>query len=110
MESCSILNSDGSVTTEAGGIYDVLHAVNKMYDFGNDDDADDDAGRKRGITTKIQSENRGIPLALARLGELSSRLLSVIKLGVDMRPRLCGCVFLKGSRTRTAVMDVALFT
>ena len=83
-----------------------------MYDFGNDDDADDDAGRERGITTKIQSENRGIPLALARLGELSSCLLSVIKLGVDMRPRpgLCGCVFLKGSRTRTAVMDVALFT
>ena len=40
---------DGSVTTRAGGIYDVLHAVNKMYDFGNDDDdddEDDDAGER----------------------------------------------------------------
>ena len=37
---------DGSVTTRAGGIYDVLHAVNKMYDFGNDDGDDDDAGRE----------------------------------------------------------------
>ena len=33
--------------TWAGGIYDVLHAVNKMYDSGNDDDGDgDDAARE----------------------------------------------------------------
>ena len=48
--SCSILMGVSRLTTtQTGGIYDVLQAVNKMYDFGNDDgdddDDDDDAGR-----------------------------------------------------------------
>ena len=45
-------------------IYDVLHAVNKMYDSGNDDDGDGDdaaregererAGSRRGTRTKTE--------------------------------------------------------
>ena len=85
--------------TGAGGIYDVLHAVNKMYDSGNDDDGDgDDAARegesaggrdhdeeperkpRNSINTRADGRTRTTD------GRNAPLRISIVRLGVDRRP------------------------